>query len=166
MVTNRSNWILIAAGGVVLVLMLVTAAFALGVYVGEHGWTRDGLQYASGAPIAGPGQQNRPATGNGIPQNDQSLQGGPGQAPAGLPPGRPQVTGRVLTISTSQIELATPNGRRSVTLVQSTRIPDDKGPSLALNDLKSGDFLAVFGSLVQGDGGLLQADMLIRLPPK
>jgi hypothetical protein len=166
MVTNRSNWILITAGGMVLVLMLVTAAFALGVYVGEHGWTRDGLQYAGGAPAAGPGQQNRPATGSGIHQNGQSLQGGPGQAPAGLPPGRPQVSGRVLTISTSQVELATPDGRRSVTLVQGTRIQDEQGNTLAVNDLKSGDFLAVFGTLIQGDGGLLQADLLIRLPPR
>jgi hypothetical protein len=53
-----------------------------------------------------------------------------------------------------------------VTLVQGTRIQDEQGNTLAVNDLKSGDFLAVFGTLIQGDGGLLQADLLIRLPPR
>jgi hypothetical protein len=38
----------IGIGVVVLLLMLLVGAFSIGVYVGHHGWTEEGLTYAPG----------------------------------------------------------------------------------------------------------------------
>ena len=65
---NRQRKVLTALGAIWIVCMLLIAAFALGVYVGEHGWTREGLS------LRGP---QRPPN-----------QPGPDQVqPPGLPPG-------------------------------------------------------------------------------
>src|SRR3972149_4648417 len=84
---------LVAAGAGILGLMLVAAAFSLGVYVGEHGWTRGGLTYQpqqpggllpdAGAP-GGPG--GAPPAGEELPRRDvprDALAAVSGARPAG-----------------------------------------------------------------------------------
>ncbi len=43
--------VMIGIGATIIVGMLLVTAFSMGVYVGQHGWTRQGLS------LAGPGQQ-------------------------------------------------------------------------------------------------------------
>jgi hypothetical protein len=166
MAANRWKLITLTAGGLVAALMLLAAAFSLGVYVGEHGWTRDGLSYA------GPGGNlpagNRPAQGGQAP--DGPVPPAPQQqqqplAPAGLPPGRPNFNGRIIRISPQKIELAAPNGLRIVVIGDQTRFLDQDGTPIALRDLQPGDVIAVYG-LPAGDGGELLAEFIVRLPPK
>ncbi|MEW6569283.1 MAG: hypothetical protein AB1449_14195 [Chloroflexota bacterium] len=135
---------LVGAGAVVLALMLITASFSLGVYVGEHGWTRQGLQYS-------------PAPAGPLPQ-----------ANAGPGPGRqPALTGRIRLLTEDGLELATPNGPRQVDLNPQTTFEDETGAPLAPSDLRRGDIVAVFGRLTAGDGGRLLATRVVRLsaPP-
>ncbi|RME87104.1 MAG: hypothetical protein D6770_10265 [Anaerolineae bacterium] len=150
MATNRWKVTLVALGGVVLLGMLLAAAFSLGVYVGEHGWTREGLNYQAGPPAG----RGAPPTG-----------GRPGGGVGGLPPGRPDVVGRIRRITESALELGTPEGPRTVLLTESTRFQDERRQAITLSDLKPGDVVAVFGRFMQGDGGQLQAEVVVKLPP-
>jgi hypothetical protein len=161
MAANRWKIISITAGGVILLLMLVASSFALGVYVGEHGWTREGLNYSGGPPGG-----KAPADGN-LPQGGpvQAVTVRPPLAPAGLPAGRPDLTGRILRIRPQSIEVTTPNGPRTVVLSPETRFLDEDGRTITLKDLRNGDVIAVFGRFTAGDGGELQADIVVRLPP-
>jgi hypothetical protein len=152
--------ILIGCGTLIIVGMLVVAAFALGVYVGEHGWTRAALQFQPGAgqmprgqpPGAGPGSPPRGGTPPGF------------QLPPGLPPGQPQVVGRIRQIGAADLILATKDGPRQVMLTDETQYQDIKGNALTLSDLAERDIIAVFGSFVPGDGQQLQAEVVVRLP--
>lgn len=187
--TDRSKVMMIGLGGVIVVCMLVTAAFALGTYVGEYGWTRQGLRYAGGPPglaaqpgglggsqpgvprPAGPSQFGQGPQDAGLP-GPAAQPGGPG-APQlgpllfgqGLPPGPPQVIGRIQQISEASLEVLTPDGPRLISISDQTKVQNETGQSLTLNDLQPGDAVAVFGQFSQG-GGQLQAEILVRLPPK
>ena len=162
MAANRWKVTLIAFGGVIVILMLVAASFSLGVYVGEHGWTRSGLQYTAGPGPAGQPQRGDQPSQDGARQPPFQSGGQPG----GLPPGRPDVNGRIRQIAAQGLELATPDGPRLVLLSGETRYQDEGGNSLEFGDLKRGDIVAVFGRFVQGDGGQLQAEFVVRLPPR
>ncbi len=147
MVENRWQIVL---GSVILLLLLLTGAFSLGVYVGEHGLTRRGLTYQpdpGAVPQGGPGQ----------PQ---------GQAPGpGQDGGRPALIGRILDVSAEGLELATQDGRRRVELHDRTVIMELNGPSLQLSDLANWDIVAIYGEMIAGDGGRLLAQVVVRLPP-
>jgi len=165
MAANRWKIISISVGGAILLLMLLASSFSLGVYVGEHGWTRDGLSYSR--PGGKAGANDRPVQGGPAP-------GGPAQAgtkqqpfaPAGLPSGRPNLTGRIVRIYPQRIEVAAANGVRIVILSAETRFLEQDGRTIALKDLQKRDLVAVYGLLTAGDGGELRAEFVVRLPAK
>jgi len=146
----------IGLGALILALMLLTAAFSLGVYVGGHGLSREGLRLSGPAP-------GGPALGGPAP-------GGP--APGRIdnqlrPPGleaEPQVVGRVRAITPEGLELATRDGPRFVRLDESTQVEEFDGASAALTELSSGDMVAIFGELNAVDRRQLVATRIIRLP--
>lgn len=146
----ESRW-QIVLGAVILLLMLLVGAFSLGVYVGEHGWTRQGLSYQPGAQPVGPGQ----VPGQGLVPGQGQL---PGQGPA--------LIGRILQISPQALELATPEGRRRVELHDGTVFREQEGAELQLSELERGDVVAIFGEMIAGDGGRLLAQVVVRLPPR
>lgn len=144
--------LLVAAGAIVIVGLLLIAAFSLGVYVGEHGWTRAGLTLQG--PTGGPG---RPPPG------------GPG-APGGFPPlpgggRRPDLVGEIIETFEGTLMLATPDGPRTIELDQRTRVETAEGEPVSLDDLKCGQHVAVFGRR-NGDGQVLVAELLVLLPPR
>ncbi|MFQ6099745.1 MAG: hypothetical protein ACE5OS_00715 [Anaerolineae bacterium] len=151
--------LLVAAGAVVIVGMLLIATFALGVYVGEHGWTRAGLvlQGPGGGPVQPPpgdaGASSPP--GAGLPQ--------PGGTP--LPGGgrRPDLVGRIRAVFEGTLVLATPDGPRTVELDEHTRVETAEGDTHPLNNLERGQHVAVFGRR-SGDGQVLVAELLVLLP--
>jgi hypothetical protein len=127
----------IGIGAVVLLLMLLVGAFSMGVYVGRHGWTDEGLTYA---PVQGQGAQQ----------------------PAGRNP--PDLTGRIRRIFPQRLDLATPDGPRQVELAQDVQILDQDGQPLGMPDLTIGAVVAIFGQFTPGDGGHLVANTIILLP--
>ena len=152
----ESRW-QIVVGAVVLLLMLLVGAFSLGVYVGEHGWTRGGLSYQpdSGGVLPGaPGQ---------VPGQGQIP--GPGQLP-GQGAETPALIGRILRISPEALELATQEGMRRVELHDGTVFREQDGLELSLTDLSQGDIVGIFGEMIAGDGGRLLAQVVLRLPPR
>jgi hypothetical protein len=144
--------LLIGAGTIVIVGMLLIAAFALGIYVGEHGWTRAGLT------LQGPGGPGRP-----LPQPGDA--GAPGNPPP-LPGGgrRPDITGRIREVFDGTLMLATPDGPRTVELDESTRVETYEGEARSLDDLERDQHVAVFGHR-SGDGQVLIAELIVLLPP-
>jgi hypothetical protein len=169
--------ILRIAGGGVLILMLLAAAFALGVYVGEHGWTREGLAYGPGAGVqqgaANPnGAAQAPRAGTpqptgrvGTPQTPLPNGGGSVPVlPAGLPPGPPQLNGRIRQVTAQRLDLAAAGGPRTVLLDEHTQYRDSTGQPITIRELKPGDIVAVFGVFLDGDGGRLMADFVVVLP--
>jgi hypothetical protein len=156
---------LLIAGGVFIVIVIVAiAAFSLGVYVGEHGWT------------AGPPSIARP--GGGPPLGQPPPGGQPGQPPGGspgqpsfgppgdLPPGRPDVIGRVRSITGDSITLNTPQGPRLVTVNEETEVKRAEGEEeSSLEDIEPGISIAVFGQF-NGGGKTLVAQVIVILPPK
>lgn len=156
MATERK--LLIAAGTILIASMLLVAAFALGVYVGEHGWTRAGLTLRGPGgppqPPGGPGGQSPP--GGVLPQPDKPP----------LPDGgrRPDLVGRIRNIFEGTLMLATSDGPRTVELDEHTRVETAEGEPRSLDDLERGHLVAIFGRR-NGDGRVLLAELLVLLPP-
>ncbi len=165
MAANRFKLISVSVGGAVLLLMLLASSFSLGVYVGEHGWTREGLSYSG--PNAGkqPGVGNPQAPAGGFPNGPAQSGTQPAPFPAGLPAGRPNLIGRILRIQPQSLQVASADGPRAVLLTAETRFLEQDGSDIGLKDLQKGDAVAVYG-VFAGDGGELRADFVIRLPPK
>ena len=151
MTINR--WLVIT-GLVLLIGMLVTCAFAVGVFIGERGWTGGGLQ--------GLQQGNAP----NAPQGGAPPGGAPAdrQIPPILPPGEPQLIGLVRYTTDETLELATEGGPRQVLITDRTDYWTKEGELIHIQDLVAGDLVAVFGQFVGGDGTQLQADMVVRIP--
>ena len=120
--------------------MIAVASFCLGVYVGEHGWTRRGLT------LAGPGALPQPRGGLAMPGGPPNLQGvGQGMA-------RESITLRT-----------PPQGPRTVLVNEETRVKrDDEEARLA--DLRRGVGVAVFGDF-RDQGRTLVARLIVILPP-
>ncbi|MBN1439841.1 MAG: hypothetical protein JW929_10565, partial [Anaerolineales bacterium] len=75
------------------------------------------------------------------------------------------LTGRILRIHPQSIEVASQGGPRVVLVSPQTRFLEQDGREIAIRDLAAGDLVAVYG-LTAGDGGALQAEVIVRLPPK
>lgn len=158
---TRERAVLILVGASLIALLIAIASFSLGVYVGVHGWT-------AGPPsVAGPGRQpKQPA-----PPPDQG-QGPPGAMPppgdAARPGPRPQLVGRVRSVSGDTITVDTPQGPRLFRLsaeVQVFRAAEGGEQPASLDEVVPGELLAVFGRL-EGDGARqLTAERLVLLPP-
>ncbi len=144
---------LLAVGAVIIIGMLLIAAFALGVYVGEHGWTRDGLT------LQGPGAQPGPR-----PDPDRPLQGGPDALPP-LPAGGrpPDLVGGIRRVMEGTVLLATSDGPRTVELEEATLVETHEGDPRSLDDLQRGQGVAIFGYR-GGDGRALVAELIVLLP--
>ena len=134
--------ILIGIGIFILFLLHVAAAFALGIYVGRHGLTREGLTLqtaGSQRPVAVQ-DQNRPALTEA-----------------------PDVIGRVRGLGRGAMQLATSDGPRLVVLSESTVVKDASGGVNELSALKEGMLVAVYGEF-EGGGTGLKAQLVILLP--
>jgi len=144
----ENRWQIIV-GAAVLLLMLLAGTFSLGIYIGRHGLSRDGLRYqpaAQGNPQLLPQGQN--------PQN----------RPAGIPQGEPDLIGRLRKGSRNGIELATENGIRFVAIDKDTKFVDEAGDTIQGTDLQAGDILAIFGEFSVNEGQQLLASIILRLP--
>ena len=142
----RKNLWLIVVGLVLLIGMLIIAAFSIGVYVGEHGWTTDGFQYHPA--------RNQPAT-----QPDGN------QFPPNTPPGRPQIIGRVQHITQRTMRIATQKGIRTVLLQEETRYLNANGESIPPDAIQEGDVVAIYGRFAKNDGGQFYSGAIVLLSP-
>ena len=142
---TRAHKVMVGLGGVLIVGMLLVAAFSLGVYVGEHGWTWRGIS------LAGPQPQPRP---------------GAGPPPPALPGlGRPDLVGRVRRVEEARLSLATPKGPRVVEVTDRTRVRTVDGEEVGMEEVQSGGLVAVFGHPDQSRR-LLIADVIVLLPAR
>jgi hypothetical protein len=131
--------------------MLLAGTFSLGVYIGRHGLSREGLRYQ--APAQGIQQ---------IPQQD----GDPKPRPDGIPEGPPDLLGRLRRGSKEGLELATEKGIRFVAIDEDTKLVDELGTPLTGTDLQVGDILAIFGEYSVNEGQQLLASVIVRLPER
>lgn len=158
---TRDRKLLIITGAILIALLIAAAAFSLGVYVGVHGWT-------AGPPsVVGPGP-NPPRPADPGVQRPQPPSPDDQAQPAPVP--RPQLVGRVRSVSDNTITLDTPQGPRLFELagdVQvSRRNPNQPGQEPAsLEDIVSGEHLAVYGRFEGNGGRQLIAERLVLLPP-
>jgi len=142
MTTERK--LLYAFGALIIAGMIAVAAFSLGVYIGEQGWT---LQAPS---VAGPGQ--------GEPRQPQ-----PADRPAQP---RPDLIGVVRHVAGDSLGLETQEGLRSVLMDDETRVVrlvDEEEEPAQWGDLQRGARIAVFGEF-GGDGRTLTAQLVVILP--
>jgi len=139
--------ILLITGGALILAMLLVAAFSLGVYVGQHGWTRAGLVLRG--PDPGPAPPAGGASPDGAP-----LPGG------GRPP---DLLGRVRDVFEGRLILATRGGPRAVELDPAVRITSPEEGERSLGALQRGQLVAVFGQRSE-DGRSLVAERIILLP--
>jgi hypothetical protein len=177
---STSQKLLIAGGVFTVVAIVAIAAFSLGVYVGERGWTAGPPSMAGPGGGPPPGQQppgsqpgQPPGGGPGQPppgeQPGQSPNGGPGQPsfgpPGDLPSGRPDVIGRVRSVAGDSIILQTPQGPRLITVNDETEVRRAEGEEEAsLEDIKPDTHIAIFGQF-NGGGKTLVAQVIVILPP-
>jgi hypothetical protein len=148
---TKGHKLLIGSGAAIIVMMLLIAAFSLGVYVGEHGFTQDGLTLRGpdpGGPIQHP--QNNPVA--------------PGQQPPVNVNRPPDVTGRIRQNLGGSLLLATPDGPRTIELNDQTQVRTSAGEQRPLGALEPGQPVAVFGHR-NDDGMVLTAELIILLPP-
>ena len=135
----------IAIGAVVLMLMLFIGTFSLGVYIGRHGLSREGLRYQ-------PAQQVNP---QGVD---------PANRPPGIPQGEPDLIGRLRSGSQRGIELATRNGVRFAAIDENTKLLNQRGEALERTDIRAGDILAIYGEFNINEGQQLLANVIVRIP--
>jgi len=148
--------VMVGVGAAVVVGMLLVATFSLGVYVGEHGWTWQGVS------LAGPGgRPGGPAPGQGLPPGQPG-----GQFPGGpaLPSGPPDLVGQVRGLEGGVLHLATRDGPRAVEVTEQTEVQTAQGETAGLEAVQPGTSVAVFGHPGEHDRTLL-ADVVIILPP-
>ncbi len=141
MAENRWQIIL---GAIVLLVILLTGAFSLGIYVGRHGWGEDGFRYQ---PVGPEGQLGAP------PGGLQDFAVDP-----------PDLVGRIRALSRLGIQLATQDGPRIIEVSENTVVEGKDGTPLALSELHLGDLIAVFGDFTPGNGQRLLASRIVRLP--
>ena len=160
----------LAAG--ILILVVAAASFFAGLYFGQRGYVADlqpqqqtGFQPGpdgqspqnGGQPQSGLPQGNAPQTGPNAGQPSQN-----GLNPAGGPPGAPSwppdVMGRLVSITATELVLDTPNGQVTVTLDSSTKFLNPQGGSSVIADFQVGDVVAVFGQPT--------ATSIMELPPR
>ena len=142
----ENRWQIII-GAVMLLLILLTGAFSLGVDIGRHGLRQEGLHYQPSQP----GDKLEPL---------------PADRPWNLQLGEPDLIGLIRVISPQGIQLATQEGPRLLEADEATRVLDTEGQLLKLADLHLGDIVAVFGDFTPGDGRHLLATHIVRLPPR
>lgn len=161
--------LLITTGSALIALIIAVGAFSLGVYFGANGWM-------AGPPtVAGPGGGLPRLPNPAVPPLD-----GPDQQPANAQvqvptqtnPGqtgpRPQLIGRVHTVSGETISLDTPQGSRQFQMGPNAQVfratKGHEEPATA-DEIIPGEHLAVFGR-VEGDGEKrLVALRIVLLPP-
>jgi hypothetical protein len=133
----QRRW-LIAVGAVVLAGMLLCGAFSLGVYYGKHGLSADTLRTSPEA--------------NGLVRLRDEL-------------GQPDVLWRVRRATPEMLDLATSEGPRSVELSADAQFLDERGMTMAANDFRPGDRVAVYGELNAAAGRVFIVRLVVRLPP-
>ena len=143
--------IMTVAGVLLLIMIHLTIAFALGVYLGRYGFSREGLA------LQGP---NRPAQDALAPPRG----GSPARQPASRLPGEPTLVGRVQRIKDGYLSLLTQDGPRQTLVRDSTQIWDINGEIVSLGTLAEGHIVAVFGNFDDG-GRQLRANLIVILPP-
>jgi len=124
-------------GAVILVGMLLCAAFSLGVYYGKHGLSRDTLR-------------TRPEANALVALRNEI--------------GPPDLLGRIRRMTPAAFDLATSQGPRSVEINAETQYLDEGGASIAAANLGIGDRVAVYGELTAGAGRVFVARLVVRLP--
>ncbi len=144
MVENRWQ---IAIGAIILLFILLTGAFSLGVYVGRQGLSREGLRYE-------------------LPEPGGAVGIAPADRPSGFPDRQPDLIGRLRSISAEAIELATPDGVRFILTDENTRFRDAQNQTLNASELQQGDILGVFGKFTGNGGRQVQATLIIRIPER
>jgi hypothetical protein len=138
---SKVQKLLISFGAFIIVAIMVTGAFSLGIYVGERGWT-------AGLPsIGSPGGQ-QPAA----PQEP-------------LPKGKPDLTGAVQSVARRSVTIKTSQGPRLVLVSDETRVRQHDNRAASLADLRRNMPIAVFGQFGD-DGRTLVASVIVILPPK
>lgn len=151
--------LLVGSGGLMLMSVLLLAAFSLGVYAG-----RGDLLDGSAPPIAGPVQQPRQPQPNPQPQqptlNSQPKQPQPVQ--------RPILVGRVRSMDPGGLVVETNEGLRHVLLSTETRYrwPGEEGQPpqpASYADVQPGMRVAVFGRPSENGRGLV-ANVIEILP--
>ncbi len=141
---NRGRRILLLAGSVLIVAMLLIAAFSLGVYVGE----------------ARSGQRPNLATILGGPTQAQPNAQLPGLA---FPEGRPALLGTVHSVAPGALVVRTQAGARTLSLDAQTRLRYYGGRPAQAGDLAAGAHVAVFGDL-EPAARQLRATAIVILP--
>jgi hypothetical protein len=117
--------------------MLLCATFALGVYIGRHGWGQQNLT------LQLPGDRSPPP-------DDHA--GGP-----------PDVIGQIRSLSQKGMQLATQQGPRWIQMDPEIVVESARGEPLALGELRLGDLVAVYGEHHR-EGQLLTSTRIIVLP--
>lgn len=171
------NKLLIGLAAVILILVVAAASFSSGLYLGQRGFVatlesqpQNAMQPGSGYPPPG----GQPPQGGGQPQGGlppgNAPQSGPGAGqpsqdgpnPAGGPPGAPSwppdVIGRLVSITATELVLDTPNGQISIPLSSSTEFLNQDGGPAVMGDFQPGDVVAVFGRPT--------ATSIMELPPR
>jgi len=166
----------LAAG--ILILVVAAASFSAGLYFGQRGFVASLQSQQQAGFQPGPNgqfpQNGQPSQNGGQPQGGlpqgNALPSGPnagqpsqnGFNPAGGPPGAPScppdVMGRLVSITATQLVLDTPNGQVTVTLDSSTTFLNPQGGASIIADFQAGDVVAVFGAPI--------ATSIMELPPR
>ncbi len=150
--------VLIGAGAAMLILVMVLAAFSVGVYVGNRGLLVGTLR-DFGARLA---QEQAPAQPAIRPE--QQLPEAPVGPAQGLPLGPPALVGRVGAVTNEGLIIQTPQGPRLVEVDTDTEVRDVEGQELSLMNVRQGMQVAVFGEF-SPNGRRLNAETILVLPP-
>ena len=175
--------LLVAAGALIIALIIAVGFFSLGLYIGQHGILPDAPQVAgpggAGRPVlpgqppqpgggpdqSGPGgwSQNPPGPGAQSPR-DGAAPVNPAGRPSNLPPGPPDLVGPLQAVDSAGLTVGTRRGSRLVKIEAATQVFDTQGKLLSPEALAVDTHVAVFGHFTD-DGRTMAAETVIILPP-
>jgi hypothetical protein len=166
---GKNNRVWLIGGVVLLQIIMLIAAFSLGVYFGRHGLSDEGLSYRGpGQPVGQPG--GAPGRGQGQipggPNNPQQPQQGV-QPQLQLPPGLtepPQVIGRLAHMGPDAFEIIIQQGPRPILFDEETYFRDHEGNTISPDDLQQGFILAIYGNPSPDRQNLIATEVVL-LPP-
>lgn len=144
---GKKNRVLLIGGVVLLQIIMLSAAFSLGMYIERH---------------------RRPNQPDVAPVQGQEQISGQGQGWMQLPPGLtepPQVIGRLAKIDTDGFEIITEQGPRPILIDEDTFFRDHEGNTIAPGDLQQGYILAVYGNPAPDRQGLIATEVVLLPPP-
>ena len=145
----KNRWQLII-GLIIIVGMLTTLAFSVGVYIGKRGMLNQEFERLKN-PIPPQSPKNQSQNKNNLPNNG---------------PKQPDIVGRLEEKSDHYLMISTQAGIKHIAITSDTMFISSNQNPIKLEDLSRGDIIGIFGNLSPNRGDIFEALVIVKIVGK